>query len=100
MRILEHHGVGCRDEDELIDDGLASDVVYAQVDADIHQAIIHQIYGTPTFVINGFKAENLDQTTTYAQWVAYLDNLLYGNTTSTAASSTSVSSIAITANDA
>ncbi|ELR22417.1 uncharacterized protein ACA1_255150 [Acanthamoeba castellanii str. Neff] len=53
-----------------------SDAVFAHVDADIHQALIHQIYGTPTFVINGFKAENLDQTTTFAQWITYLDALL------------------------
>jgi hypothetical protein len=56
-----------------------SDAVYAHVDADIHLALVHQIYGTPTFVINGFKAENLDQTTTFGQWINYIDALL--NTT-------------------
>ncbi len=59
-----------------------SDAVFAHVDADIHQALIHQIYGTPTFVINGFKAENLDQTTTFAQWITYLDALLKPTTLS------------------
>jgi protein-disulfide isomerase len=57
--------------------------VFAHVDADIHQALIHQIYGTPTFVINGFKAESLDQTTTFAQWTAVIDSLL--SSTNTAA---------------
>jgi len=37
---------------------------------------LRQIYGTPAFTVNGFQDFTLDSTTTYAQWIAYLDPLV------------------------
>jgi hypothetical protein len=37
---------------------------------------LRQIYGTPTFTVNGFTEYKLDSTTTLAQWIAYLDPLV------------------------
>jgi hypothetical protein len=53
-----------------------SDAVYARVDADIHTAIIRQVYETPTFLVNGFKALQIPDNATVAQWVTFIDSLL------------------------
>lgn len=53
-----------------------SDAVYAHVDADIHTAIIRQVYETPTFLVNGFKALQIPDNATVAQWTTFIDSLL------------------------
>jgi hypothetical protein len=60
--------------------GGCSDAVYAHVDADVHKAIYSQVYETPTFVVNGFKAQQLSDTTTFPQWTAFIDSLLNSTT--------------------
>jgi len=55
--------------------GMGSEQVYDVLDADIHLGILTQVYGTPTFVVNGFKVP-FDETTTVSQWVEFLKSLL------------------------
>ena len=55
---------------------MASPDIIAMADANKHYGILNQVYGTPTFVINGFKAESLTQTSTLQDWQAVLNPLL------------------------
>lgn len=54
---------------------LTSDEIYAIADADKHLGILNQVYATPTFVVNGFKA-NIGASSTFADWKALIDPLL------------------------
>jgi len=55
---------------------MQADDIFAMADASKHLGIIHQAYGTPTFLINGFKAEMLGPQSTLTDWRNVLDPLL------------------------
>jgi protein-disulfide isomerase len=41
--------------------------------------ISRQVYGTPTYFINGVKATQLNEDTTLQQWIQVIDGLLSAN---------------------
>jgi len=53
-----------------------SDSIHLKTAQDLQLGITRQIYGTPSFYVNGFKVIAFDETTTYDTWVKYIDNLL------------------------
>ena len=63
---------------EVFYNGMTNPQIYALADSDKHYGILNQIYGTPAFLINGFKAERLNQNSTLQDWRKVLDPLLAG----------------------
>jgi hypothetical protein len=53
-----------------------SNVIPAVVNGEMHYGTINQVYQTPTFIINGFKAEGLSHTSTFYDWKQLIDSLL------------------------
>jgi hypothetical protein len=51
-------------------------VIPGVVSGEIHYGTINQVYQTPTFIVNGFKAESLNQNSTLADWKQFIDALL------------------------
>jgi hypothetical protein len=51
-------------------------VIPGVVNGEMHYGTINQVYQTPTFIINGFKAESLNQQSTFNDWKQLIDSLL------------------------
>lgn len=54
---------------------MGSDPIFNIAYNGVEMGANRNVYGTPTFFINGLRS-NFDETTTYAQWVQFIDSLL------------------------
>jgi len=54
---------------------IQSDDINRRADVTKHFGIMHQVFGTPTFFVNGFKASDLDASSTLEDWRRVLDPL-------------------------
>jgi protein-disulfide isomerase len=58
---------------EIVND---SNDVFNYANDEFHLGIYRGVYMTPQFLVNGFKAEHIDESTTFAQWKQFIDSLL------------------------
>eukprot|EP01089_Gocevia_fonbrunei_P000886 TRINITY_DN10866_c0_g1_i1.p1 TRINITY_DN10866_c0_g1~~TRINITY_DN10866_c0_g1_i1.p1 ORF type:complete len:208 (-),score=33.19 TRINITY_DN10866_c0_g1_i1:80-703(-) len=60
---------------EILVAEMQSEKIFTQVSQAVYFGHIREVYGTPTFYINGFKS-TFDETTSYSTWESYIQNLL------------------------